>query len=182
MASEAIRYTPSYTADDYRRWQGDWELWDGAAVDMSPSPGFEHQNAATRLASKILQQLESNEKCDCCVVSELDWQVTRTTIVRPDVSVLCKGHPGQFISYPPALIAEVLSASTEKKDRTAKRTLYERQGVHFYLMLDTTKQSIEVLSLENGKYHRTPLVDERVCLSWSDDCRIDIPVKSIFSS
>ena len=182
MASEAIRYTPSYTADDYRRWQGDWELWDGAAVDMSPSPGFEHQNAATRLASKILQQLEASDTCECTVVCELDWQVSHTTVVRPDVSVLCQGHPGQFISYPPTLIAEVLSVSTRKKDRTAKRTLYERQGVLFYLLVDPEKKAIEVLSLKNGKYHRTPLADERISLTWDDDCGIDIPVKNVFTA
>lgn len=183
MASEAIRYQPNYSATDYRTWEGEWELWNGVAVNMSPSPGFEHQNAATRLAARILHQLEQSKNGPCIVVTELDWQVSPDTVVRPDVSVLCKGHPGQFISYAPALIAEILSPSTEHKDRTAKRDLYQQQGVQFYLLVNPGTKDIEILSLqEDGRYQPVPVVNQQLSLTWGDDCRIDIPLSTIFSA
>ena len=31
-------YKPRYTVDDYESWAGDWELWQGTAIAMTPSP------------------------------------------------------------------------------------------------------------------------------------------------
>lgn len=183
MASEAIRYQPRYSAEDYRSWEGEWELWDGVAVNMSPSPTFDHQSLATNLSSEIRNQLKSNNDCNCMVVTELDWQLGADTVVRPDVSVLCKGHPGQFISYAPTVIAEVLSRSTEHKDRTAKRQPYQQQGVQHYLMLDPVKKTVEILSLgPDGEYQQLPEVTERIELTWGQHCRINIPFDSIFAA
>lgn len=182
MSSDAIRYQPRYTAIEYRSWEGDWELWDGVAINMSPSPSFEHQSAATRLAARFLLQLENCRRCECTVVSELDWQISPYTVVRPDVSVLCEGHPGQFISYAPAVIAEILSPSTESKDRTAKRDLYEQQGVRFYLLIDPRKKSAEVLMLnDSGRYEPQPIFDETISLEWGTDCRVSIPLSAVFT-
>ena len=33
-----------YTYDDYIKWEGDWELIDGIAYAMAPSPLKTHQN------------------------------------------------------------------------------------------------------------------------------------------
>ena len=33
-----------YTYDDYIHWEGDWELIDGIAYAMAPSPLKSHQN------------------------------------------------------------------------------------------------------------------------------------------
>ena len=182
MSSEAIRYQPRYTASDYRSWEGDWELWDGIAVNMSPSPTYDHQAVAMNLAFEIRSQLRASASCACVVVSELDWQISPYTVVRPDVSVLCEGHPGQFISYAPAVIAEILSPSTESKDRTAKRDLYEQQGVRFYLLIDPRKKSAEVLVLnDSGRYEPQPIVDETISLEWGSDCRVSIPLSTVFA-
>ncbi len=32
-----------YTYDDYKLWKGDWELFDGIAVSMSPAPMRKYQ-------------------------------------------------------------------------------------------------------------------------------------------
>ena len=182
MSSEAIRYPPRYTASDYRAWEGDWELWDGMAINMSPSPGFEHQSAVTRLAARFLMQLENCHSCECTVVSELDWQISPYTVVRPDVSVLCEGHPGQFISYAPAVIAEILSPSTDGKDRTTRRDLYEQQGVRFYRLIVPRKKSAEVLVLnDSGRHEPQPIVDETISLEWGTDCRVSILLSTVFA-
>lgn len=104
------------------------------------------------------------------------------TVVRPDVSVLCEGHPGQFISYAPAVIAEIFLPSTESKDRTAKRDLYEQQGVWFSLLIDPKRKSAEVLVLNNsGRYEPQLIVDETISLEWCEDCRVSIPLSTVFA-
>ena len=130
--STARGYLPSYTIDDYAQWQGDWELWDGVPVAMTPSPFGPHQAASMRLARQIGSQLDVCG-CACEVLHEIDWPISNNTVVRPDLVVVCDGVPERHLEAPPVLIAEILSASTEHKDRTAKYELYESRAVQFYI-------------------------------------------------
>jgi len=86
MSSNAVRYSPSYTIADYALWEGDWELWNGVAVCMSPAPTPMHQLVATNIAAEIRDQLRRNPDCRCLVLAETDWQIDNATVVRPDVS------------------------------------------------------------------------------------------------
>lgn len=40
--STAPRYQPHYTVEDYRQWEGRWELMGGVAIAMSQSPFGQH--------------------------------------------------------------------------------------------------------------------------------------------
>ena len=51
--SSAPRYLPHYSVADYLSWEGDWELWNGTAVAMSPSPLGPHERAAAKLVFHI---------------------------------------------------------------------------------------------------------------------------------
>ncbi|MCP4787501.1 MAG: Uma2 family endonuclease [Fuerstiella sp.] len=181
MASEAIRYTPNHSADEYRRWEGDWELWEGVPVCMSPSPTARHQLVSLNLAAALRDAIEGNVRCDCLVVYETDWQIGDSTVIRPDISVLCNGLPNQFIDYPPSVIVEVLSSSTAEKDRTVKRQLYEGQGVAVYLLVDPDSGIIEALQLADGKYLPLDADDRTLTISWNDDCRATIKTSEVFA-
>ncbi len=180
MSSGAVRYAPRYSVGDYAQWSGEWELWSGVAVSMSPSPTPLHQLVSTNLAGEIRDQLRQNAECRCVVVCETDWHVDQETVVRPDVSVLCNGLPEKHIDYPPALIAEVLSQSTELKDRNAKRDLYQQQNVRFYLIVNPATKSMEVLELLEGSYARLAPDGGILRLSLDNDCRLEIDSASIF--
>ena len=52
----------------------------------------------------------------------------------------------------PDLIVEIISKGTGKNDRIGKFQLYEKFGVHEYWLVDPSIQTVEVYSLENGKY------------------------------
>ena len=114
------------------------------------------------------------------VVCETDWHIDSETVVRPDVSVLCNGLPDKHINYPPALIAEVLSPSTEVKDRNAKRNLYQQQSVWFYLIVNPETKSMEVLELHGGEYVQQPMDEGKVRYSLDNDCQLVINPESIF--
>ena len=36
-------YTPNYNYEDYKQWEGDWELIGGLAYAMAPAPMKRHQ-------------------------------------------------------------------------------------------------------------------------------------------
>ena len=48
-----------YSYDDYKLWEGNWELMDGIAVSMSPAPIRKHQSLASEVIFTIREQIES---------------------------------------------------------------------------------------------------------------------------
>ena len=138
--STAPHYEPRYTVDDYRQWEGRWELWNGFAVSMTPSPFGRHAKALTDVAAAFKQAVDAAaaaaEACRAVVLTEIDWIVSRDTVVRPDLVVVCGGVPERHVESPPAVVVEVLSTATRDRDRSIKKDLYLREGVAWYVMID----------------------------------------------
>ncbi len=172
------KFIPEYTVADYRLWDGDWELWNGIPVAMSPSPNFRHQRVSLKIAATLDNQLVVKPCAGGCVaVYEIDWQVDQTTVVRPDVMVLCEEPVGDFVESPPTLIAEILSPSTRKKDLTAKRELYATEGVKYYLIFDPDDNSAQFFQVEEETYR---LIPNSIELRLDDDCVVYLKVDDIF--
>ena len=70
---EARREVPHYTVEDYLQWEGDWELWHGAAVAVAPSP-LPHQDVAGNLYAQLRSSVGA-AGCKCRVYYEVDWHV-----------------------------------------------------------------------------------------------------------
>ena len=168
--SSAPRYEPRYTFSDYCQWEGDWELWNGTAVSMSPSPLGPHERAVAKLVFQIESSLHRHA-CQCATYAGLDWIVQDDTVVRPDVMVVCGSQPGRHLERPPVLAIEVLSDATADKDRTVKRALYESHGVRQYLLVDPVKKTIEWLSLGSGGRYE----DRSAEISASDQFEVSLP-------
>ncbi len=174
---EARRYTPSYTVADYDRWEGHWELWEGHPIAISPSPGVVHQRIVRRLTLQLDARLRE-AGCGCEVFFELDWRIDSGTVVRPDISVCCSDLNGEWITKPPRLIIEVLSPSTAIKDRTAKRSLYEEQGVGLYMLIDPETRSVEILQRDQAGLFGTLPADGPFDLG--DGCRVQLDFESLW--
>ncbi|PAY15578.1 hypothetical protein CKO51_31115 [Rhodopirellula sp. SM50] len=84
--SAAPKYIPHYTVNDYLGWDGDWELWSGIPIAMSPSPFGRHQAVASRVAYELRKAIIESD-CQAEVLPEIDWIVSDDTVVRPDVVV-----------------------------------------------------------------------------------------------
>ena len=54
--------------------------------------------------------------------------------------------------YKPNYTIQIVSPSTEHKDRTAKFSLYEQQGVKNYLIVNPSTKQLDAFSLESDKY------------------------------
>lgn len=154
--STAPRYLPHYTVADRAAWEGDWELLDGVAVAMTPSPFGPHAERLSRLSAVFWNAIDA-AACRATVLAEIDWIVTDDTVVRPDIVIVCGAAPRQHVEQPPALVAEILSAATRDRDLTVKRELYEANGVRWYLIVDPDKAESSLLRLgENGRYELVP--------------------------
>lgn len=150
-AIRPVTYIPRYTIKDYNRWDGDWELIDGLPYAMSPSPVRIHQRLAAILITQISLALGKTACKECETVFELDWIIDDLTVLRPDVAVICQ-KKGDFITSPPALIVEIISASTALKDRQIKFEIYQEQGVQYYIIADPGLKTFQIFQLSDGKY------------------------------
>jgi Uma2 family endonuclease len=135
-------------------WEGDWELIDGLPVAMSPSPKRKHQGIGGKIYSHIRNAMDqAPDTCgNCEVVYELDWIVSDTTVLRPDIAVICD-EAGDFISHAPVLLVEILSPSTALKDRHVKYEMYQEQGVRYYIIVDPATMSYRAYQLRDGAYY-----------------------------
>lgn len=179
MAS-SIKYTPHYTVAEYLQWEGDWELYDGIPVSMSPSPSLKHQQVAGKLFNQIFNSLSLNEACRCSVVYETDWHVNQFTALRPDISVLCGDREGDFIASPPTLIIEVHSPSTEERDRVVKREIYQNAGVPIYLQLNPQDHHIKCLALREKGYEDVYFEGFDLRLTLHEGCELNLDLKGLF--
>jgi Uma2 family endonuclease len=154
--STAPRYLPHYTVADHAAWEGDWELIDGVAVSMTPSPFGRHAERLSRLAATLWNAIDATG-CHATVLAEIDWIVADDTVVRPDLVVVCGSAPPRHVEQPPALVAEILSAATRDRDLTVKRELYETHGVRWYLIIDPDAGESVLLRLgKAGRYESFP--------------------------
>ncbi|HEY9421742.1 MAG TPA: Uma2 family endonuclease [Thermoanaerobaculia bacterium] len=78
------------------------------------------------------------------------------TPVQPDILFFRKGNEPRWESSNyegvPDLIAEVLSLSTRRRDRTIKMDAYRDAGVPEYWLVDPGARTVMVYVLEKGKY------------------------------
>ena len=147
-------YIPTYTINDWKLWEGDWELIKGIPVAMSPAPFNKHQLLGSDLLTYFNLELRKNKPaCKCKVLYGQDWIIDETNVVRPDILIACGDlNPEGHITKPPVLIVEIFSKSTQLKDRNTKFNLYEFCGVKYYLMADPDNKSAEIYELIDNKY------------------------------
>lgn len=143
-----------YTWDDYRAWPDDrrWELIDGEAYAMSPSPGEKHQTVQMNI-SAALHAFMRGLRCRV-YAAPFDVRLSDTDVVQPDVLVVCK--PEQIrethIAGPPALVVEILSDATELRDRGLKMRLYAAHGVPEVWLARPQPSLVEVYRLDGESY------------------------------
>ena len=147
-----LAYHEHYTVEDYRQWEGDWELIGGMPYAMTPSPTVTYQVCAGNLLHQLKVGLEKEQGCgDCLVLMETDWEVSSDTVVRPDILVTCE-EPGEKIIRTPAMIAEVVSGSSGRRDESLKFDLYRREGVLYYLLLYPEKELAKIYRNASGEF------------------------------
>jgi Uma2 family endonuclease len=116
---------------DYLSWPDEerWEIIDGTAYAMSPSPSTKHQKIAGRMFSRLEQQL-SGKPCQP-FIAPTDVKLSEQDVVQPDIFVVC--DPARItpshIEGAPEVVIEVLSPATSSRDLREKKALYEKTGV-----------------------------------------------------
>jgi len=132
----------TYTYDDYKHWEGDWELIYGHPYAMAPSPVGKHQFVMGRIIYQLNKKLEELDCSKCFVLGEIDYIISNDTVLKPDVALVCGKLP-KFITNPPVAIFEIISPSTKLRDEITKKEIYEQKGVkNLFLVYPDEKKVI----------------------------------------
>jgi Uma2 family endonuclease len=142
MGNAKIEFKPNYTYDDYKNWEGRWELIDGIPFAMTPLPSIKHQLICTNLIFNLTEALKNCNNYEA--IFSVDWRVENEDdnyVFQPDVLAISKPISGAYISKPPEIIFEVLSPPNIDKDKVIKYKKYEENGVKYYCIVDADDKS-----------------------------------------
>jgi Uma2 family endonuclease len=143
-----------------------FELLEGELIPMAPSPGEAHQSVSGELEFQLRRFVKEHQLGQ---VYDAPFDVVlgepgEEQIVQPDILFVSKSrqriiHEDE-IRGAPDLVVEILSPSTEEKDRVFKRRLYAKYGVKECWLADPDSQTIEVLALGKRGYERAGLYEK----------------------
>ncbi len=89
-------------------------------------------------------------------IAPFDVVLSDTDVVQPDLLFVSKERESVItednVQGAPDLVVEILSPSTERRDKTVKREIYARHGVKEYWLVDTDARSVTVLRLGDSDY------------------------------
>jgi Uma2 family endonuclease len=87
--------------------------------------------------------------------------------------------PEQVVYPPPDFIVEVLSPSTERRDRGVKLEDYESHGVREYWLVDPDRRTVEQLVVDGGRY-RQAFAGSTGVIKSSTIAGFEMPVEAAF--
>lgn len=176
-----------HTYADYLVWSatsGD-ELIDGVAyIREPPSPSHLHQAFVLELGCQIANSLQG--KPSRPYIAPLDVRLPKDgsaddeidTVVQPDVFIARDLHKldARGMCGAPDWVAEVLSPSTARYDRTTKLAAYERAGVPEIWLIDPIARTVAIYLLAAGCYGPPAVLELKghtaittvpgVCIDW----------------
>ena len=158
-----------WTVDDVQALPDDgnrYEVIDGELF-VTPAPRMRHQEAGGALYVLLSEYLR-RERVGHPFFAPVDVIFSATRLVQPDVLVvpLVNGRrPDTFAQVGRLLLAvEVLSPSTARADRIAKRALFRDQGVPEYWIIDLDARAFERSTPSESRLET--LVDQ---ITWHPD-------------
>jgi len=170
-----------YTYAEYCTWDDDirWELIDGYAYMMAPSPSQSHQSTSGNLASQLHSFLKGKQ---CKVFAapfdvRLNADAEDDTVVQPDLIVVCDMSKldGKACVGAPDLAVEILSKSSTRYDRTSKFNRYLKAGVREYWIIDPDSKTLAVHILKESEYVTHAYSDtDTAPVHVLDGCNIDL--------
>jgi Uma2 family endonuclease len=115
---------------------------------VTAAPSLRHQRVVQRLGRalcRLLQDPGLGEVFHAPV--GVEFPATGEG-VQPDLLFVSEDRKGilapDWVKGPPDLVVEILSPSTEERDRGLKRDLYQRQDVRQYWIVDPDEDAVEI--------------------------------------
>ena len=161
LTAEAAPWPPpqgEWTYEDYLYLPADgwqYEIIQGRLV-MVPAPRPSHQQIVIRLGAALFDFLHRYPLGEVFPAPTDVLVPGKAEPVQPDLAFVSAERLGlvtqRAIEGAPDLVVEILSPSTWLDDRRTKFALYAEMGVREYWIVDPDEQTVEVFSLQEGRY------------------------------
>lgn len=159
-----------------------YELINGELY-MPPAPGSFHQFILRNLGFLLWDFVRSNELGEVAF-APFDVILSDEDVVQPDLLFVSQERrdiiSDRGCEGPPDLVVEVLSPSTERRDRELKRKLYANYGIRELWLVDPESRTIEVLGLEADDFATRGVYPEDTSLSSPMISGLSLPVGQVF--
>lgn len=120
----------------------------GGVHFVTPTPITGHQQLVGRLSFEIESYLRAHPGIGQLFGVPLDVVLSDHDVVEPDLILIADDQmeilTDKNVQGPPALVVEVLSPSTRRRDIGIKRQLFDRAGVREYWIVDGKVDRIEI--------------------------------------
>ncbi|MDM7273131.1 Uma2 family endonuclease [Sulfurihydrogenibium azorense] len=146
------KYLPYYTIEERDRWEGDWELVEGIPYALTSS-SVVHQETVVNIVYQIKSQLLNCGE-ECKVIVDIDYYISKDTVVRPDVVIVCQKIEDR-LTVVPDVVFEVVSPSSVKMDEHIKYQIYQQEKVKYYILVyPQDLKKIKVYKLDKDGYKK----------------------------
>ena len=145
-----------YTYEDYRKLPegAPYQLIGGMLI-MTPAPSTYHQIISMKLEVK-LAVLVMEKDLGLVLDAPIDVYLGENDTYQPDIIFIARDRltiiEPDKINGAPDMVVEILSPGTAYYDLRKKFKIYEKNGVREYWIVDPEEQSVEVYTLQEGKF------------------------------
>lgn len=149
---------------------------------MAPAPFVPHQDVAANLHILLAAHVRPRG-LGVVVIAPMDVHLLNGDIVQPDLLFIAKDNMGivkGWIYGVPNLAIEIISPSHPERDRFVKRSLYARNGMPEYWIVDPAEQTIEVLRLAGEAFEPAGYFGVGTVLKTAALPTLDLPVDDVF--
>ena len=140
-----------------RNFYKSYEIIGGEKI-MSPAANIKHGSIVVGLITTIGVYVK-NKKLGYVFPDSMDLHLPDGSLFKPDFMFISKDsgtitpkNISGTVYGVPEMVAEVLSKSTWRNDVTIKKSVYEKNGVKEYWIIDPWKNSISVYLLRDEKF------------------------------
>jgi Uma2 family endonuclease len=156
MAGEEPMGTPASRADTRLTYEDRLQLPDDGLrheiIDgehyVTAAPNIRHQLVVGRLHGELYGYLKTRPGTGVLLTAPTDVVLSRHDVVEPDLLFVAADQASVVtaanLQGAPALVVEVLSPSTRKRDAQIRRRLFARSGVREYWLVDPELDTVQV--------------------------------------
>ena len=176
------------TYEDYAKMpeepQYKMEILDGCLV-KEPSPVVHHQRVSRRLQRALEDYFASRDPRGEVFGAPLDISLSEHNVVQPDLFYV-PGENSKIIEEKrvkgaPALVLEILSPHSRRRDRIQKMGVYARTDVQHYWIVDPDEDTLEAFALADGHYYIAATGVDEQTFEHPDFPGLSIPLGPIWS-
>jgi Uma2 family endonuclease len=173
-----------FTYEDYCLLPEDrrYEVIDGELF-LTPAPTTFHQAVKGRI-KRVLDELVDDAGLGIVLDAPTDVVLSQYDVVQPDILVISNERRAVLtqknIAGAPDLVVEVLSPSTEDRDRRAKAKRYAAFGVREMWLVDPDAKTIEILVNSPEGFRREALHGEGDTVRSASFPGVEFPAAPIF--